>query len=247
MPICVNQHELTDDDVAREIVNHQQHPNPTRAATESLVIRHVLLDEAERLGLRQADDEASIDALLQSQVNLPTVDEDSCQRHYQQHPARFTVGERVEVSHILFQVTPGVSLPALRAQAETVLQQLQQTPERFDELAQRYSNCPSAAVGGQLGQLGRGECVPEFERVVFNMSPGLLPQLLESRHGLHIVWLARRINGHLLPYAHVADQIKVTLQAWNQDIAWRQYVHLLVGKARISGIELTMSDSPLVQ
>lgn len=247
MPICVNQHELTDDEVAAELPNHQQRPNPTQAAVEALVIRHVLLDEAERLGLREMDDEASIDALLQAEVSLPRVDEDNCRRHYQQHPTRFTVGERVEVSHILFQVTPGVSLPALRAQAEHVLQQLQQSPERFSELALRYSNCPSAAVGGQLGQLGRGECVPEFERVVFSMAPGLLPRLLESRHGLHIVWLARRIDGHLLPYEHVAEQIRKTLQAWNQDVAWRQYVHVLVGKAQISGVELTSSDNPLVQ
>ena len=81
------------------------------------------------------------------------------------------VGELIEADHILFQVTPGVNLDMLRAHAKVVLDELMADPSRFAEVAREQSNCPSAAVGGSLGQLGRGDTVPEFERAVFALPP----------------------------------------------------------------------------
>jgi peptidyl-prolyl cis-trans isomerase C len=66
----------------------------------------------------------------------------------------------VEASHILFQVTPNVPLDALRAKAEEVLQQVQAHPEQFKEMARTYSIAPRL-VGGNLGQLSKGQTVPE--------------------------------------------------------------------------------------
>ena len=82
------------------------------------------------------------------------------------------VGELIEADHILFQVTPGVNLDMLRAHAKVVLDELMADPSRFAEVAREQSNCPSAAVGGSLGQLGRGDTVPEFERAVFALPAG---------------------------------------------------------------------------
>ena len=140
------------------------------------------------------------------------------------------VGELIEADHILFQVTPGVNLDMLRAHAKVVLDELMADPSRFAEVAREQSNCPSAAVGGSLGQLGRGDTVPEFERAVFALpAGGLLPQLLETRHGLHIVRVTRRIEGRMLAYEQVAQQIAHALSSVSRDTAWRQYLKLLVG------------------
>ena len=62
-----------------------------------------------------------------------------------------------EVNHILFQVTPNVDLDALRQRAQSVLDELTLDPSAFAAAAKKYSNCPSAEVGGNLGQLSRGE------------------------------------------------------------------------------------------
>ncbi|MNT56276.1 hypothetical protein D3C72_1935610 [compost metagenome] len=62
--------------------------------------------------------------------------------------------------------------------------------------------------------------------------------MLQTRHGLHIVRVTRRIEGRLLPYEHVAQQIGMALTSMSRDTAWRQYTKLLVGRARISGIDL---------
>lgn len=239
MPVTVNGVELTDADMEQELPLHADAPNPMRAATTALVLRRVLLDEAARQGLDPASEDDAIGALLARHAPAPEADEAACRRYYQANPQRFIVGELIEADHILFQVTPGVNLDMLRAHASAVLADLLADPSTFAEVARRQSNCPSAAVGGNLGQLGRGDTVPEFEKAVFALpAGGLLPQVLETRHGLHVVRVTRRIEGRLLPFEQVHESIASALTAASRDTAWRQYARLLVERADVQGIEL---------
>ena len=202
MPVIVNGVELNDAELEQELPRHADAANPMRAAITALVLRRVLLDEAARQGVHQglAREDEIIGALLDRQAPTPEADEAACLRYYQSNPQRFVVGELIEADHILFQVTPGVNLDMLRAHADAVLADLLADPSRFAEVARQQSNCPSAALGGNLGQLGRGDTVPEFEKAVFALpAGGLLPQVLQTRHGLHIVRVTRRVEGRRLP------------------------------------------------
>lgn len=239
MPVTINGVELTDADMEQELPLHADAPNPMRAATTALVLRRVLRDEAARQGLDLASEDDAIGVLLERHAPAPEADEAACRRYYQANPQRFVVGELIEADHILFQVTPGVNLDLLRAHAGAVLADLLADPSGFAEVARRQSNCPSAAVGGNLGQLGRGDTVPEFEKAVFSLpAGGLLPQVLETRHGLHIVRVTRRIEGRLLPFEQVRESIASALAAASRDTAWRQYARLLVDRADVRGIDL---------
>ena len=42
----------------------------------------------------------------------------------------------------------------------------------FAEMAMKYSQCPSGQNGGDLGEFGQGQMVPEFDKVVFNDEVG---------------------------------------------------------------------------
>lgn len=239
MPVTINGVELTDADMEQELPLHADAPNPMRAATTALVLRRVLRDEATRQGLDLASEDDAIGVLLERHAPAPEADEAACRRYYQANPQRFIVGELIEADHILFQVTPGVNLDMLRAHAGAVLADLLADPSGFAEVARRQSNCPSATVGGNLGQLGRGDTVPEFEKAVFALpAGGLLPQVLETRHGLHIVRVTRRIEGRLLPFEQVRESIASALAAASRDTAWRQYARLLVDRADVRGIDL---------
>jgi peptidyl-prolyl cis-trans isomerase D len=59
----------------------------------------------------------------------------------------------------------------------------------FDEMARQYSDDPgSKENGGDLNWFGKGQMVPPFEKAVFSMSkPGLVPNLVESDFGFHII------------------------------------------------------------
>lgn len=250
MGIAVNGIDVDDAAIAAELVHHAGAANPLRQAVHEVVLRRVLLDEAERLDIVAGDasDDERIETLFACEVRVPEVDHAACRRYYDAHRAAFTRGELVEARHILFQVTQAAPLELLRETATLIHDELRQRPERFEELARRYSNCPSGAVGGSLGQLQRGACVPEFEDVVFRLAEGeLAGRLVETRFGLHIVQVLRRDGGTLLPFDAVREQVADTLrrQAWQR--ALHQYLRLLVGRARIEGVELEGAGSPLVQ
>lgn len=75
---------------------------------------------------------------------------------------------------------------------------------------------------------------------------GLLPQVLETRHGLHIVRVTRRIEGRLLPFEQVRESIASALAAASRDTAWRQYAKLLVARADVRGIDLGAAEDDRV-
>lgn len=248
MGIAVNGAEITDRAIEQELPHHQKAGNPLKEAVHELVLRTVLLQEADRLGLAGDDVDARIEALFAQEVRVPDADEAACLTLYRKQAQHFTNGEMVEARHILFQVTPAVPLELLRETGNAVLAELHAHPERFAELAQQYSNCASGALGGNLGQLTRGQTVPEFDSLVFRLAPGeLAGRLLETRFGLHIVQVLRRIDGVLLPFDAVKLQIAENLSrhAWQR--ALQQYLKILVGRANILGVTLEGADSPLLQ
>jgi len=248
MGITVNGVEITDAAIEQELPHHQKAGNPLKQSVHELVLRTVLLQEADRLGIAGGDDDARIEALFAQEVHVPGADNATCETYYRNRPELFSAEEMIEARHILFQVTPTAPLELIRETAEAVLEELRAHPERFEELARQYSNCPSGAVGGSLGQLSRGQTVPEFEKFVFRLGEGELgSRCLETRFGLHIVQVLRRVAGRPLPFEAVKTQIAemLTQQAWQR--ALHQYMQILVGRADIKGITLEGAESPLVQ
>jgi peptidyl-prolyl cis-trans isomerase C len=248
MAISVNGIEIDDIAIERELQHHQDADNPLKRAVHELVLRTVLLQQADILGIAGGDDDHRIEALLALQVQVPKADDAACQTWYRNNAARYTNGELVEARHILFQVTPAASLELLRATGEAVLEELKLHPDRFAELAGEYSNCSSGKVGGSLGQLSRGQAVPEFEELVFRLGEGeLAGRLLETRFGLHIVQVLRKVEGKLLPFEAVKSEIAAYLDRQSSQRAIHQYLHILVGQADIEGMVMEGADSPLVQ
>jgi len=224
------------------------HPAEFAAARELLRQRAIAVGLLEPSAEAEDVIAAAIEALLEREVTTPKPTEAECRRYYDNHPVEFASGDLANVRHILFQVTPQVNVPQIRARAEQALNELLAEPDRFAALAAELSNCPSGQQGGNLGQIGRGEMVPEFEAVLFRLGPtGILHELIKTRYGFHIVAVDQRIPGNRLPFEMVHEQIAGRLSAAVEEKALRQYVSLLAGQAEIKGIDLAASVSPLVQ
>ena len=250
-------------DIAREAQNHAA-ADPAaawQAAAHALVVRQLLLAEADRLGIaavpeeddedrRETEEEAVIRALLEEEVKVPTADEDTCRRYFARNPALFRTGDLYEVAHILIAADPtdAGARQAARDQAEALLTTLFSGAVAFETAAREVSACPSREVGGSLGQIGRGQTVPEFETALAAMEPGALhPVPVETRYGFHIVRLSHRVAGRALPFEMVREAIAGHLELSSWHAAMRQYVSLLIGRADIRGISMDGASSPLVQ
>lgn len=223
-------------------------------AVEFAAARELLRQRAVAVGLLDATStdkariEQAIEALLEREVVTPTPTDEECRRYYEAHPQEFESSDLVHVRHILFQVTPSVPIPELRARAERTLNALLREPERFAAVAAELSNCPSGQHGGNLGQIARGETVPEFEQAIFRPGPtGLLRELVKTRYGFHIVAIDRRIRGERLPFDVVRERIAEHLRTQVEEKALRQYISLLAGQADIQGADLAATTIPLVQ
>ncbi|MBB4845641.1 peptidyl-prolyl cis-trans isomerase C [Paucibacter oligotrophus] len=195
----------------------------------------------------------AIEQLLEREIQIPQADKAACLRHYQAHAARYAQGERVQAQHILFAVTEGLDIAALRQRAEGLLVSLRCGDEAaFAQAAAEFSNCPSGAQGGQLGWLTRADCAPEFAAALFaqdeaNAHIGVLPRLISTRFGFHIVRVQQRQPGQAQPFEAVRAAIAQTLGQQAYVTALRQYLNLLVGAAMIEGLQLEGADSPLLQ
>lgn len=247
--------------VAREAALFGDSPNPDAAARRALAVRELLLQRAVEIGLLEAEspgrravlasrdgEDAVIAAVIDADVQAPRATEDECRRHFDAHPERFTAGELIEARHILFAVTPGTPVAALRAEAERTLSEILAARADFAAQARELSNCPSGAQGGNLGQFGRGQMVPEMDSALFGKPDvGVLPHLVRTRFGFHAVEVVRRIAGRPLSFEHVRSQIADYLSARAEQRALAQYVQVLAGRASIAGVELTAAGSPLVQ
>jgi peptidyl-prolyl cis-trans isomerase C len=217
-------------------------------------VRELLRQRAVEAGFLDGDtandDEVgeAIEALLAREVVTPAPQEEECRRYYDGHPREFMSGDLVHARHILFQVTPSVPVPEIRARAEQTLIALLSEPDRFEALARELSNCPSGQQGGNLGQLGCGDTVPEFEQALFRPGPpGLLRDVVKTRFGFHVVAIDRRIAGEKLPFDVVREKIASRLTAAVEEKAIRQYVSVLAARAELTGVDLDAASSPLVQ
>jgi peptidyl-prolyl cis-trans isomerase C len=232
-----------------------------RACTE------LLRQAATAAGLLAADDpapqngavseaaSAAIEQLLDQALQLPEPSDEACRRYHAAHTARYALGERVHARHVLFAVTPGVDVVALRGRAEACLLDLRcQTAgepgsaDRFTQVAAQTSNCPSGAEGGQLGWLTSDDCAPEFARELFGQPEvGVLPRLVHSRFGLHVVEVLAREPGTVPGYEAVRSAVAQALRQQAFTTALRQYLQLLAGQAVVEGVDLDAAATPLVQ
>lgn len=184
---------------------------------------------------------AAIERLLERALQVPEPDAIACRRHHAAQRRAWRQGERARLRHILFAVTPGVNLAALRERAEQTLLELRcdATGELFGRRAAELSNCPSGAHGGALGWLGPGDCAAEFARAVFGRADaGVLPRLVHSRFGLHVVEVLERDPGRDLPFEAVQDAVRLALYDVRWATALRHYLHELASRATLEGVTL---------
>ncbi len=127
MSISVNHVEISEQEIGQEM---QYHPAPSqeqawRLAAQSLVVRQLLLQQAVKNGLCQAEvlegggglEETVIDQLLQQDVSVPEADDETCRRFYDNHPDSFIdsqSGERQPFAQVKSRIRDYMHSKAMR-------------------------------------------------------------------------------------------------------------------------------------
>ena len=250
--VRVNGVEIEPEAIAQEIQHHPADDAQAAwtEAARALAIRQLLLQEAQRLGIdgtpepdeagrMESDDDAVIAALLDEEVEPEIPGEAECRRYYDARQARFRTPDLFEVSHVLIE-PEGEDDAAWRTagvQARAVISEVGNDPAAFAEAARELSACPSASQDGTLGQVRRGELVPQIQEVIESLTEGETHRMpVRSQFGWHAIRLHRRIEGHTLPFEAVQDKIAEMFAARGWSMAATGYVTALAGRAEIEGI-----------
>jgi peptidyl-prolyl cis-trans isomerase D len=174
-----------------------------------------------------------------------TVTEADLQTYYDQHRDEFRAPEQVKVSHILIKTplpTPGEkedvkAIADARAKAEDVLKQVKAGGD-FAKLAEKYSDDPgSAKSGGELGWIGRGRTVPEFEKAAFSLGKGQTSDLVKSSYGFHIIRVEDKQEAHLKTLAEVKSEIEEKVKQQKTTRATETAANGLLSQARTAGFD----------
>lgn len=253
--IRVGDTEISEADIAREMQHHRAaDPHQARAdAARALVVRELLRREAARLeldgeSLREGDEtgeEAAVRILLEREVLTPTPDESACRRYFEQNRERLREPDRVRVRHILLAAPPADAGARARAceLGDRLIEELREHPERFTEFALRHSACPSRDDGGELGWIGRGDTMPEFERQLFMLKPGLAGLTVETRYGHHVVMVDEVVRGQPLEFAQAAERIAAYLETQARQNGIHQYLQILAQQHGVAGLEADGASS----
>src|SRR5680860_921555 len=127
--------------------------------------------------------------------------------------------------------------------ARNIAREVGDNAAAFAVAARELSGCPSAQQDGSLGQVRRGDLVPEVQDAIEALAPGeTCRRPIRSRFGWHVIRLARRIEGQTLPFEAVREKIADMMAArrWTMDAA--RYVARLAEGAEIEGVAIEPVD-----
>jgi peptidyl-prolyl cis-trans isomerase D len=127
-------------------------------------------------------------ASIQKTVTVP---ESELKTFYEQNMARLANLEERRASHILInadKAAPAADREKARVKAQEISATLKQSPDKFAELAKKFSqDTGSANKGGDLDFFARGAMVKPFEDAAFALKKGETSDVVESDFGFHII------------------------------------------------------------
>ncbi len=153
------------------------------------------------------------------------VPEAAVQKYYAEHAAEFETPRQVRAAHILVRVPEtggsGAEDEAKAKVADAIRRA--RSGEDFGKLARELSQDPgSAARGGDLGFVSKGEMVPAFEQALFALKKGAVsPEPVRTPFGFHAIKVEEVREGGKRPLKEVAAQIRQRLQSEAADRAAR--------------------------
>ncbi len=152
-------------------------------------------------------------------ISSVTVSDKDAEEYYNQNKEQFVTGESVNASHILVDS---------EEKANEILAKINAGEISFEDAATQFSSCPSKANGGNLGDFGRGQMVPEFDTAVFEMAEGEITSApVKTQFGYHIIKLNSKKESEEMPFASISAEIKEALLAEKRRAAYESKINQL--------------------
>ena len=121
------------------------------------------------------------------------------------------IPQQVEVQLLtLNPAIPRQEIDDVKARLRDYADRVNKGESEFSTLAILYSEAPEAVRGGEIGFMGRGQLVPEYAAVAFNLNdPKKVSKIVETEYGFHIIQLIEK-RGDRINTRHILLRPKVS-------------------------------------
>lgn len=148
-----------------------------------------------------------------------SISDKEVEEYYNANKEQFVGEETVNASHILVES---------RELALEVLGKIKSGELSFEDAARDYSSCPSKENGGNLGDFGQGQMVPEFDRAVFSMQIGeITEEPVQTQFGFHLIKLNSKNEARVAPLSEIQPQLKEMLLGEKRRAAYDSKINQL--------------------
>jgi len=167
------------------------------------------------------------------------IDKAEEKKFYDTHQTELNQPETIKLSEILVStekkaadMTDEQQLQAAKAKADDLRDQIQKGA-KFDEVAKKSSDGPSAAQGGDLGYFKRGTLAKELEDVTFAMKAGEVSNVIRTRQGYVILKVVEHHEAGVPPFSQIEARIQDAVYMQKLQPALRDYLTRLREEAFI--------------
>ena len=152
-------------------------------------------------------------------ISAVTVSDKEIEAYYEENKDQFGGGETVNASHILVDS---------EEKALEILAAIKSGEISFEDAAKAHSSCPSGQRGGNLGDFGQGQMVPEFDSAVFSMEVGEITETpVKTQFGYHLIKLNAKNEESIPSLDEVKPQLKEMLLRDKQHKAYESRINQL--------------------
>ncbi|MCP4470092.1 MAG: hypothetical protein GY815_05295 [Gammaproteobacteria bacterium] len=196
------------DNQSRKIRSLRYALDPASIEIDANEIEQYYLSNAERYRSPETMKIDFIELTLESVKTNIDVNEDDVAARYQENLDAYTSAEFRDASHILIKASEDSESDAARTRIDEIRERIV-NGESFVDLASQLSEDPgSAADGGNLGEIERGDMVSTFESKLFSMRLDELSEPVKTAFGWHLIRLHSISGGEVQSF----ESVKATLE-----------------------------------
>ncbi len=162
------------------------------------------------------------------------VDEAEVRAYYERNIKTYSLPEEIRVRQIFFRVPENAKpaeIASIREKATAALARAKKG-ENFVTLVKELSEGETAALGGDLGFLQRGQAIPEIEEAARTLKPGEIAGPILCAGGFHIIKL-EEIRTPVKPFEKVKDEITKMLYELKVENTYRTWLQTLRSDSNI--------------
>lgn len=190
-------------------------------------------DSLHKSGMNLSEMESRLrESLLMNKVfgrelrNREELTDKELRERYDREKEHYRLPERARLREIvILRPDNAAQVDAARQRAADVARRAK--TEDFAKLATEVSESGTKAKGGDLGEVARGELLPDLDKNVFNSPAGTVIGPLESKSAWHILKVESRLPSEVPAFESVKDKLRkdASDDAWQRD--YKAYIERL--------------------